>query len=101
MAFATYKAAFIHAAANSGNSAGPRIHTYKSDDAHGDIDASGYFDAIADLLAIGDLIYHCEVTNFGASNEAVADAQFFVVITISSAGVVVVSNETAIVVTTG
>ncbi len=100
MAFATYKDAFIHAAANAGNSAGPRIHTYKSDDVHGDIDASGYFDAIADLLAIGDLIYHCEVTNFGASNEAVADAQFFVVVTITS-GVVVVSNETAIVVATG
>ncbi len=100
MAFATYKAAFIHAAANPSNSAGPRIHTYKSDDPHGDIDASGYFDAIADLLAIGDLIYHCEVTNFGLSNEAVGDAQFFVVVTITS-GVVVVSNETAIVVTTG
>ncbi len=100
MAFATYKAAFIHAAANPSNSAGPRIHTYKSDDPHGDIDASGYFDSIADLLAIGDLIYHCEVTNFGASNEAVNDAQFFVIITISAAGVVVASGETAIVVTT-
>ena len=101
MAFATYAHAFIQAAANQGNSAAPRIHTYKSDDAHGDIDASGYFDAIADLLKIGDLIYHCEVTNFEASNEAVADAQFFVVVTISAAGVVVVSNETAIAVTTG
>ena len=100
MAFATYKHAFIQAAANQGNSAAPRIHTYKSDDAHGDIDASGYFDAVADLLKIGDLIYHCEVTNFEASNEAVADAQFFVVITIT-AGVVVVSNQTAIAVTTG
>ena len=99
MAFATYKDSFIQAAANQGNSAGPRIHTYKSDDAHGDIDASGYRDAVADLLAIGDLIYHCEVTNYGASNEAVADAQFFVVVTISS-GVVHLSAETAIVVTT-
>ncbi len=100
MTFATHKASFIQAAANSANSAGPRIHTYKSDDAHGVIDASGYFDAIADLLKIGDLIYHCEVTNYGASNEAVNDAQFFVVVTITS-GVVVVSNETAIIVTTG
>ncbi len=92
-------ASFIHAAANAGNSAGPRIHTYKSEDAHGDIDASGYFDAVADLLEIGDLIYHVEVTNIAASNEAVVDAQFFCVITIAS-GVVHVSAETAIVVTT-
>lgn len=100
MAFSTFKDSFIQAAANPGNSAGPRIHTYKSDDVHGDIDASGYFDAVADLLIIGDLIYHCEVTNYQASNEAVADAQFFVVVTISDAGVVHVSAETAIVVTT-
>ena len=100
MAFATYKDSFIQGAANQGNSAGPRIHTYKSDDAHGDIDASGYMDAVADLLKIGDLIYHCEVTNYGATNEAVQDAQFFVVVTISGAGVVHLSAETAIVVTT-
>ena len=91
---------FVQAAANDGNSAAPRIHTYKSEDAHGDIDASGYFDDIADLLTIGDLIYHCEVSNIGASNEAVVDAQFFCVITISAAGVVHVSAETAVVITT-
>ncbi len=100
MTFATHKDSFVQAAANQGNSAAPRIHTYKSDDAHGGIDASGYFDDIADLLVIGDLIYHCEVTNYQASNEAVNDAQFFVVVTITSAGVVHVSNETAIIVTT-
>ncbi len=94
-------ATFIQAAANPGNASGPRIHTYRSEDAHGDIDASGYFDSIADLLAIGDLIYHVEVTNIGASNEAVVDAQWLVIITISAAGVVVSSVETAIVVATG
>ena len=98
-AFATYKDSFCAAAANDGNGNAPRIHTYRSDDAHGDIDASGYFNAIADKLRIGDLIYHCEVTNYGLSNEAVQDAQFFVVVTIT-AGVVHVSAETAIVVTT-
>ncbi len=94
------KATFIHAAANAGNSAGPRIHTYKSEDAHGDIDASGYFNNIADLLEIGDLIYGVEVSNLGASNEAITDAQFYCVITITTAGVVHVSAQTAVVVTT-
>ena len=94
------KQSFVAAAANQGNSDAPRIHTYKSEDAHGDIDASGYFDGVADLLNIGDLIYHCEVSNIGLSNEAVVDAQFFCVITISSAGVVVASAETAVVITT-
>ena len=91
---------FVAAAANQGKSDAPRIHTYKSEDAHGDIDASGYFDDVADLLVIGDLIYHCEVSNIGASNEAVVDAQFFCVVTITSAGVVHFSAETAVVITT-
>ena len=91
---------FVAAAANQGNSDAPRIHTYKSEDAHGDVDASGYFDAVADLMNIGDLIYHCEVSNIGLSNEAVVDAQFFCIITISGAGVVVGSAETAVVITT-
>ena len=95
------KQSFVAAAANVGNSDAPRIHTYKSEDAHGNIDASGYFDDVADLLNIGDLIYHVEVSNIGASNEAVTDAQFFCVITISAAGVVVTSIETAVIVTLG
>ena len=94
-------ATFVQASANPGNSAGPRIHTYRSEDAHGDIDASGYFDDIADLLKIGDLIYHVEVTDIGVAAEAITDAQWFVVLTISAAGVVVSSIETEIVVTTG
>ena len=93
-------ARFIQAAGNDGNSDAPRIHSYKSEDAHGDIDASGYFDDVAGLLKIGDLIYHVEVTDIGGAAEAITDAQFFVVITIT-AGVVVVSNQTAIVVATG
>ena len=97
MAFAA--GSFVQAAANSGNSAAPRIHTYKSEDAHGDIDASGYFNTVADLLEIGDLIFGVEVTNIAASNEALVDAQFYVVVTISS-GVVHVSAQTAVVITT-
>ncbi len=94
------KQSFVAAAANQGNSDAPRIHTYKSEDAHGDIDASGYFDGVADLLTIGDLIYGVEVSNIGASNEAIVDAQFYCVITITSAGVVHVSAQTAVVITT-
>ena len=92
-------ATFIQAAANPGNSNGPRIHTYRSEDAHGDIDASGYFPALAGLLGIGDLIYHVEVTDLGDAAEAVVDAQWHVIVTIT-AGVVVASGETAIAVTT-
>lgn len=85
-------------AANDGNSNAPRIHTYKSEDAHTSIDGDGYFDAIASKLRLGDLIYHCEVANQGESNEAVSDAQFLVVTGISAAGVVSISAETAVVV---
>lgn len=88
---------FCLGAANDGNSNAPRIHTYKSEDAHGSIDGDGYFNAIANQLRIGDLIYHVQVTNQGASNEAIADAQFLAVRAIS-AGVVSIATETAVVV---
>lgn len=97
MALATYKANFIAAAANDGNSRGPRIHTYRSADAHGDIDAADYFLAVKSKLKLGDLIYHVQVSNIDASNEAVVDAQFFVVIALTSTSVTV-SGETAVVV---
>lgn len=88
---------FIPAAANSGNSYGPRIHTYKSVDAHGDVDAAGYFNAMRRHLRVGDLIYHVQVTNLDASNEAVADASWFVVLTVPALGSdVTTSGETAI-----
>lgn len=90
---------FIPAAANSGNSFGPRIHTYKSIEAHGAVDATGYFNPMRRHLKVGDLIYHVQVTNLDASNEAVADASFFVVLTVPAPGTdVTISGETAIVV---
>lgn len=100
MAFDTYKANFIPAAANDGNSRGPRIHTYRSADAHGTIDAADYFLAVKPKLKIGDLIYHAQVSNIDASNEAIVDAQFFVVIALTSTSVTV-SAETAVVVAGG
>lgn len=90
---------FIPAAANSGNSFGPRIHTYKSVDAHGDIDAPGYFNSMRKHLRVGDLIYHVQVTNIDAANEAVADASLFVVKAVPATGDVTISAETAITVT--
>ena len=90
---------FVLGAANDGNSNAPRLHTYKSEDAHGSIDGDGYFDEIANQLRIGDLIYHAQVSNQGESNEALVDAQFLVVVAISS-GVVSISTETAVVVAT-
>lgn len=95
-------ARFVAAAANAGFSNAPRIHTYKSVDAHGTIDAPGYFNAVRDKLEIGDLIYHAQVTNLGASNEALADASFFTVVTVPAPGSdVTVSTETAVVVAAG
>lgn len=87
---------FIPAAANSGNSFGPRIHTYKSVDAHGSVDAAGYFNAMRKHLRVGDLIYHVQVSNIDSSTEAVSDASFFVVLTVPATGDVTISTETAI-----
>lgn len=102
MTLATHIANFVPAAANSSQSRGPRIHTYRSADAHGDIDAPGYFNSVRKHLKVGDLIYHVQVSNIDASNEAVTDASFFVVTSVPAPGSnVVVSNETAITVTPG
>lgn len=92
-------ARFISAAANVGNSNGPRIHTYKSEEAHGAVDAPGYFNSVRKHLQVGDLIYYVTVTNLGAANEAVADASFFVVLAVPATGNVILSVETAVTIT--
>lgn len=43
------------AGSKAGNA--PQIWTYKSDDLALDIDGSGYFNAVAGLLKVGDLMY--------------------------------------------
>lgn len=44
-----------HGASKSGNA--PSVHTYSTADAIADVNTAGYFNAIASLLKVGDLIF--------------------------------------------
>ena len=77
---------------------GPAIYSFKSESAHAAIDAAGFFNAIRNMLSIGDLIYVVVVTNRGASNEALSTAGFHVVKD-KSASAVDVTDVTVLTVT--
>lgn len=72
----------------------PQIWSYTTTDTAATIDTSGYFNSVASLLKVGDLIYR--VTT---SSGAVSTAGLHVVMTISAAGVVDVADTTAMTVT--
>lgn len=74
-------------AAKRGNA--PSIYAYKTTDAIADVNTEGYFNALANTLAVGDLIY-C-VTSTGTT--AVAT---LTVVRSNSAGVVDVDNGTTL-----
>jgi len=57
----------------------PAIHTYKTNDAITAVRVVGYFNAVRNLLQIGDLIYVVVVTNLGLANETLTTAGFLVV----------------------
>lgn len=44
-----------HGASKAGNA--PSIHTYSTADAIADVNTAGYFNAIASLLRVGDIIF--------------------------------------------
>lgn len=44
-----------HGASKSGNA--PSVHTYSTTDTIGDVNTSGYFNSIASLLKVGDIIF--------------------------------------------
>jgi len=44
-----------HGASKSGNA--PSVHTYSTADAIADVNTSGYFNSIASLLKVGDIIF--------------------------------------------
>lgn len=50
--------------------AAPRIHTYQTTDAATEVDGAGYFNAVRDLLRVGDLIFRVTVTPAGALSSA-------------------------------
>lgn len=75
----------------------PRFWVFKTADATTTVDGAGYFNAVGDLLKVGDRIYVQIGANIGASNETVTDAGYYTVNSVSlSAGewTVDVTNET-------
>ena len=69
----------------------PQIWTYTTTDSAATVDTSGYFNSIASILKVGDLIYR--VTT---SSGSVSTAGFHVVLSISAAGVVDVADAQAV-----
>jgi hypothetical protein len=85
---------FAPAAATHNSPLAPAIHTYRTTDTHATVDTAGYFNAVRDLLNIGDLIYVVVLTGGGA----LSTAGFHVVAT-KTATSVNVTDVTALVVT--
>ncbi|WP_037300557.1 hypothetical protein [Rubritepida flocculans] len=83
---------FRPAASTTGTA--PRIHTYRTTDAHAAVDNAGYFNEVHSVLEIGDLIYVLVVTGGGA----LSTAGWHVVAT-KTATTVDVTNVTALTVT--
>lgn len=69
----------------------PQMWTYTTTDAAATVDTSGYFNSIASILKVGDLIYR--VTT---SSGSVSTAGLHVVMSISAAGVVDVADAQAV-----
>lgn len=92
MAFSSVGFNPIGGQSKAGNA--PQIWSYTTTDTAATIDTSGYFNSVASLLKVGDLIYR--VTT---SSGAVSTAGLHVVMTISAAGVVDVADTTAMTVT--
>jgi hypothetical protein len=92
MAFVATNFQPIGGQAKAGNA--PQMWSYTTPDAADAVDTSGYFNSVASLLKVGDLIYR--VTT---SSGSVSTAGWHVVMTISAAGVVNVSDTTVLTVT--
>lgn len=93
-----FAASSSHSRIGSGPAASPgapRIHTYRTQDAHAVVDLLGYFNAFAQHVQVGDLIY-CAVVN---GSGVLQTAGFHVVMTVSAAGVVDTSEVTVLTVT--
>jgi hypothetical protein len=75
------------AASKAGNS--PAVYAYKTADSLADVNTTGYFNTLADVLKVGDLIY-C-VTSTGTTIVA-----SFVYVLSNAAGVVDVNDGTVL-----
>jgi hypothetical protein len=92
MAFSSTGFQPIGGQSKAGNA--PQVWSYTTTDAAATVDTSGYFNSVASLLKVGDVILR--VTT---SSGAVSTAGQHVVMTISAAGVVDVSDTSALTVT--
>lgn len=92
MAFSMTGLNAIGGQSKAGNA--PQMWSYTTTDAAATVDTSGYFNSVASVLKVGDLIWR--VTT---SSGAVSTAGWHVVMTISAAGVVDTSDTTAATVT--
>lgn len=92
MAFNSTNFQPIGGQAKAGNA--PQVWSYTTTDTAATVDTSAYFNAVASLLKVGDIIWR--VTTSGS---AVSTAGYHVVMTISAAGVVDVADATAATVT--
>jgi hypothetical protein len=72
----------------------PQIFSYQTTDAAATVDTSGYFNAVNTILKPGDIIFR---TTFSGANPSTAGMHL--VMSVSAAGVVDVSDTTALTVT--
>ena len=71
------------AGSKAGNA--PQIWTYKSNDLAADIDGSGYFNSVAGLLKVGDLMYiHADADSTPAFGLAVVTSNTGTVVDITN-----------------
>jgi hypothetical protein len=81
-----------HGASKSGNA--PSVHTYSTADAIADVNTTGYFNAIASLLRVGDIIF-CYTSTGGTA------AMSIVWVNSNTGSVVDVTNGTTVDATDG
>lgn len=91
MAFSATNFQPLGGQAKAGNA--PQMWSYTTTDAAGDVDASGYFNAVASIVKVGDVILRITT-----SSGAVSTAGWHVVMT-NTGTVVNVSDTTALTVT--
>ena len=72
-----------------------QVWSYRTADAAATVDSTGYFNEMASVIRPGDLIYRLTIDGTGA----VTAAGFHVVLTVTAAGVVNVSDTLALTIT--
>lgn len=85
------KTSFQPAGGQAKANVAPQLHTYKTEDTAADVRASGYFNAVADVVRVGDVITRITVNG----SNVVQSAGMHVVLS-NADGVVDVSDETAL-----